>query len=74
MSNSAGDVVASKRRDLCKIDSDYGLFGETLAAALGTYWRHDVCLHYRDGAAHTLSPPLRADPSTPKHLLALLAT
>lgn len=54
-------------------EKQHRLFGETLAAALGTVWSPHVCLHYEDAAAHILSPPLRPDPATPTELMKLLA-
>lgn len=50
------------------------IFGETLAAALGTdgsNYTHE-CWHH--AAAHVLSPPLRPDKSTPHYLMERLAT
>jgi dihydropyrimidinase len=48
------------------------IFGETLAAALGTDGRqyYDQCWHH--AAAHVLSPPLRPDPTTPEFLMKAL--
>lgn len=50
------------------------IFGETLAAALGTDGSHyfDQCWHH--AAAHVLSPPLRPDKNTPNFLMERLAT
>lgn len=50
-----------------------GIFGETLAAAIGTdgtHYKHQ-CWHH--AAAHVLSPPLRPDPTTPEFLMKFLA-
>uniref|UniRef100_A0AAG5CPK3 dihydropyrimidinase n=1 Tax=Anopheles atroparvus TaxID=41427 RepID=A0AAG5CPK3_ANOAO len=69
MSKAAGiEVARARRRYNCT-----GIFGETLAAALGTDGTHyhDKCWHH--AAAHVLSPPLRPDPSTPEFLMKLLA-
>lgn len=67
MSKSAGNVVAAKRMQGAVV------FGEPIAASLGTdgtaYW--NTC--WRHAAAHILSPPLRPDPSTPGYLMDLLA-
>ena len=74
MSSSAGNVLATKRRENQQRESKHVLFGETLAAGLGTYWKPHICLNFADAAAHVLGPPLRPDPSTPTELLKLLAT
>ncbi|XP_055375035.1 dihydropyrimidinase isoform X1 [Condylostylus longicornis] len=50
-----------------------GIYGETLAAALGTdgtNYKHE-CWHH--AAAHVLSPPLRPDKTTPQFLMKSLA-
>ncbi|XKL65820.1 hypothetical protein PGB90_009240 [Kerria lacca] len=74
MSRSAGSVLANKRRENMQQDSKIPIFGETLAAALGTYWKPHICISYSDAAAHVLGPPLRPDPSTPIELMKLLGT
>lgn len=67
MSKGAGDVIADKRQQGCVV------FGEAIAAGVGTdgssYWDKS----WRHAAAHVLSPPLRPDPDTPGHLMNLLA-
>lgn len=69
MSKSAGIEVARARQRY----GHQGIFGETLAATLGSdgtnYWNQ--CWHH--AAAHVLSPPLRPDRSTPEFIMQLLA-
>lgn len=69
MSKSAGIELARARERY----NGVGIYGETLAAALGTDGTHytDRCWHH--AAAHVLSPPLRPDPTTPEFLMKLLA-
>lgn len=75
MSSSAGNVLAAKRRENQQREKkEHELFGETLVAGLGTYWRPHICMNYHDAAAHVMGPPIRPDPSTPKELLKLLGT
>ena len=49
------------------------IFGEPIAASLGTdgtnYYHH--C--WRHAAAHVMAPPLREDTDTPRYLMELLA-
>uniref|UniRef100_A0A336M9S2 dihydropyrimidinase n=1 Tax=Culicoides sonorensis TaxID=179676 RepID=A0A336M9S2_CULSO len=70
MSKSAAIEVARARKRY----NNQGIYGETLAAAVGTdgthYW--DKCWHH--AAAHVLSPPLRPDPTTPEFLINCLAS
>ncbi|XP_063957069.1 dihydropyrimidinase-like [Lytechinus pictus] len=67
MSKSAADEISKARRE-GKV-----VFGEPIAACLGTdgtsYFHHDW-LH---AAAHVMGPPLRPDPTTPGYLMDLLA-
>ncbi|XP_037953992.1 dihydropyrimidinase-like isoform X1 [Teleopsis dalmanni] len=69
MSKSAGIELARARKRY----RNRGIFGETLAAALGTdgtHYQHE-CFHH--AAAHILSPPLRPDSTTPEFMMKLLA-
>lgn len=67
MSRSAAEAVdAARRRGAC-------VFGETLAAAIGTDGTNYTHKCWKHAAAHVLSPPLRPDPDTPSVLLNMLA-
>lgn len=69
MSKMAGVELARARQRYDNV----GIYGETLAAALGTdgtnYIHH--CWHH--AACHVLSPPLRPDTTTPQFMMRLLA-
>ena len=49
------------------------MFGEPLAASLGTDGTHYYNKCWRHAAAHVVNPPLRPDPSTRGVLMDLLA-
>ncbi|XP_065351630.1 dihydropyrimidinase isoform X4 [Cloeon dipterum] len=68
MSKSAGDVVAAKKAE------GNVVFGEPLAASVGTDGSHYWNKCWRHAAGHVTSPPLRPDTETPGHLLDLLAS
>ncbi|XP_078043253.1 collapsin Response Mediator Protein isoform X1 [Augochlora pura] len=67
MSRSAAEAVeAARKNGVC-------VFGETLAAAIGTDGTNYAHKCWRHAAAHVLSPPLRPDPDTPLVLVNKLA-
>ncbi|XP_032681233.1 dihydropyrimidinase isoform X3 [Odontomachus brunneus] len=67
MSRSAAEeVVAARKRGVC-------VFGETLAAAIGTDGTHYSHKCWRHAAGYIISPPLRPDPDTPRVLVNMLA-
>lgn len=67
MSKSAAAVIAEERIKFS------ALFGETLAATIGTDGTHHFNKCWRHAAAHVMSPPLRPDHSTAGALLGGLA-
>lgn len=73
MSKSAADVLAKHRAKQIKQNGSTKIFGETLAAAVGTHWDDNKFTCWHDAAAHVLSPPLRPDPDSPSYLLKMLA-
>nr|CAB3239901.1 dihydropyrimidinase [Phallusia mammillata] len=68
MSKASADVIVEARR------RGNVVFGEPIAAGLGTdgtnYWHK--C--WRHAAGHVMGPPLRPDTTTPKYLMKLLAS
>jgi dihydropyrimidinase len=67
MSKSAALAVGNARRRGAVV------FGEPIAAGLGTDGTHYRNKCWRHSAGHVMSPPLRDDPTTPAHLMELLA-
>ncbi|KAF8784543.1 dihydropyrimidinase-like isoform X2 [Argiope bruennichi] len=68
MSKAAGDIIAKKRQE------GYNVYGEAIAAALGADGLHYFRKCWQHAAAFVMSPPLRPDPSTPRHLMQLLSS
>ncbi|XP_042876020.1 dihydropyrimidinase-like isoform X4 [Penaeus japonicus] len=67
MSKSAADIISAQRR------KGHIVFGEPIAACLGTTGNHYWHQCWRHAAAHVMGPPLRPDPDTPRYLMDLLA-
>lgn len=64
---------AVRALQLARTRQRQALFGETLAATVGTDGSHYRNSCFRHAAAHVLSPPLRPDPSTPQAMCEALA-
>jgi dihydropyrimidinase len=67
MSKSSALAISDARRRGSVV------IGEPIAAGLGSDGTHYFHKCWRHAAGHVMSPPLRDDPSTPSHLMDLLA-
>lgn len=67
MSKPAANIVSAARR------KGNVVFGEPIAAGLGTDGTHQWNKCWRHAAGHVMGPPLRPDPTTPGYLMDLLA-
>ncbi|XP_076450647.1 dihydropyrimidinase-like [Babylonia areolata] len=67
MSKASADVVSAARR------KGKVVFGEPIAACLGTDGTHQWNTCWRHAAGYVLGPPLRPDTTTPGYLMDLLA-
>eukprot|EP01114_Cavostelium_apophysatum_P017245 TRINITY_DN5077_c0_g1_i4.p1 TRINITY_DN5077_c0_g1~~TRINITY_DN5077_c0_g1_i4.p1 ORF type:complete len:502 (-),score=96.38 TRINITY_DN5077_c0_g1_i4:58-1563(-) len=68
MSRGASNVIAQARKDGKRV------FGEPIAAGLGTDGMQCFHHNWRHAAAFVMGPPLRPDPTVKQHLMKLLAS
>ena len=68
MSRGAGEMVRLGRK------AGKRVYGEPIAAGLGTDGTQLFCRCWRHAAAHVMGPPLRPDPTVKHYLMDMLAT
>lgn len=68
MSKGAGDIIGKMKKKGCLV------YGETIAAALGSNGINYFNKCFYRAAAHVMSPPIRTDPTTSEHLIKLLSS
>jgi len=68
MSKMSADVIANARKRGIRV------YGEPIAAGLGTDGTQCFHCDWRHAAAFIMGPPLRADPTVKEHLMKLLAS
>eukprot|EP01117_Protostelium_nocturnum_P019371 TRINITY_DN838_c0_g1_i1.p1 TRINITY_DN838_c0_g1~~TRINITY_DN838_c0_g1_i1.p1 ORF type:complete len:501 (-),score=193.97 TRINITY_DN838_c0_g1_i1:49-1551(-) len=66
MSKGAADVISAARKEGKRV------FGEPIAAGLGTDGTHCFHCNWRHAAAYVMGPPLRPDPTVREYLMRLL--
>ncbi|CAG5037598.1 unnamed protein product [Parnassius apollo] len=64
---------AVKALEIARTRQKQPVYGETLAATVGTDGTHYRNACFRHAAGHVMSPPLRSDPTTPQAMIEALA-